>query len=173
MEGEMRDAHKNTLNDQKLALEVWKHFASIGGDDKARMIQIVTWLLAFSAGIIGLYATGRLKQAIVPLFLVGILISVLAAFTALLYGGYAAWNWAIADQIAKDHNWQKQKPDYVPFENSQIPWSVWLAKPCQNGIAPVFWLFFGGSVLSLGVHLWLLSRVWPGTRSVIAMICTR
>lgn len=69
------------------------------------MIKIVTWLLGFSTTIIGVYATGKLTEyfAKVLLIVLGILVSVLAAFTALLYGGYATWNWAIVDRIAKDY----------------------------------------------------------------------
>ena len=90
-------------DDEKLAFEVWKYYGGIGAADKDRMIQIVTWLLGFSAAIIGFYyASGKLVEPLgkVLLIVIGILVSLLAAFVALLYGGYAAWNWAIADRIA-------------------------------------------------------------------------
>jgi hypothetical protein len=76
--------------------------ASVGGADKDRMVQITTWLLGFSAGILSLHATGKLTAPWAPILLIvlGILVSALAAFVALLYGGYATWRWAIADQIA-------------------------------------------------------------------------
>ena len=38
---------------QDNAFEAWKYHASVGGADKDRMIQIATWLLGFSAAIIG------------------------------------------------------------------------------------------------------------------------
>jgi hypothetical protein len=149
----------DTTSDQKQKFEVWKHYAATGGADKDWMIQIVTWLLAFSAGIIGFYATGELRKEAFVLILLGILISFVAAATSLLYGAYAAWNWAIADQIAKKYKWKEQEPDYNPFEGSKVSWVVRLAKPCQNRIAPIFWLFFGASLVSLAVHVFLLSRV--------------
>jgi hypothetical protein len=148
---------KKTWGDnQNLAYEVWKHYHSIGGSDKERMIQIVTWLLGFSAAIIGFYASGKLTEplATVLLIVIGLLISLLAAFVALLYGSYAAWNWSIADHIACDYEWTEQKPDYKPFESY---WKEWLAKPCRDRIAPVFWVFFVVSLLSLIVHVILLS----------------
>jgi len=155
-------AKKTWGEDKKLAFEVWKYYGGIGGDDKNKMIQIVSWLLGFSAAIIGLYASGKLTEpvATVLLIVLGILVSILAAFTALLYGGYATWNWTIADQIAKNYEWPEQCPDYKPFakvkahRTALIP--LWFAKPRQNKIAPVFWMFFVVSVLSFGVHAVLL-----------------
>ena len=148
----------DTASDQKQAFEVWKHYAATGGADKNWMILVI-WLLGFSAGIIGFYATGKLVKVPCAVIFLGILISLLAAATSLLYGAYAAWNWAIADQIAKKYNWKEQRPDYNPFEGAKISWAVQLAGPCENRIAPIFWLFFGASLVSLGVHGLLLSRV--------------
>src|ERR1051326_2704317 len=84
-------------------LEVWKYYGGIGGSDKNTMIKIVTWLLGFSTAIIGVYATDKLKDdfAINLLFILGALISTVAACVALLYGGYSLWNWSIADRIAE------------------------------------------------------------------------
>jgi hypothetical protein len=147
---------KKTWNDEKLAFEVWKYYGSIGGADKDRMIQIVTWLLGFSATIIGFYASGNLTdpKATVLLLVIGILVSVLAAFIALLYGSYAAWNWSIADNIASDYEWKEQKPDYKPIDSV---WMKWLAGPCKGKIAPVFKIFFVVSLISLCLHLILLA----------------
>lgn len=158
----MIDTAKETWNDDdKREFEVWKYYAGIGGADKDRMIQIVSWLLGFSAAIIGVYATNKLAepQARVLLIVVGILVSFLAAFTALLYGGYATWNWSIADRIAEANHWTDQTPDYDPIKRpAPLTARVFLrlAKPCQNRIAPVFWLYFGVSLLSLGVQIILL-----------------
>jgi hypothetical protein len=98
----MEHAASPTRRDQALAFDVWKYHASVGGADKDRMVQITTWLLGFSAGILSLHATGKLTAPWAPILLIvlGILVSALAAFVALLYGGYATWRWAIADQIA-------------------------------------------------------------------------
>ena len=158
----MSDTVKNTWNDEKLAFEVWKYYGGIGGADKDRMIQIVTWLLGFSAAIIGSYATGKLTESLATVLLIvlGILVSVLAAFTALLYGGYATWNWAIADRIAEAYTWIEQLPNYDPVPRSKTHWTaafpLWLAKPCQDRIAPVFWVFFFVSFVSFSAHVVLL-----------------
>jgi hypothetical protein len=154
----MSDTAKMTWDDPKLAFEVWKYYGGIGGADKDTMVKIVTWLLGFSTAIIGFYATGKLTESFATALLIalGILVSVLAAFTALLYGGYATWNWAIADRIAKDYHWTEQKPDFIPLQASQVRWTarcpLRLAKPCQDRVAPVFWVFFAVSLVSLGAH---------------------
>ncbi len=220
-------------DDKKFAFEAWKYYGGIGGADKNRMIQIVTWLLGFSAAIIGFYASGKLTEPVgnVLLIGIGILVSILAAFVALLYGGYAARNWSIADRIACKYDWTEQKPGFDPFlrwasfkitekslkklkskkvpddvlnklesiKNNEFkgdkeflkilkttigdeqtdrwislllkhalmskprPWtaafSLRLAKPCGNRIAPVFWIFFWISVGSFAVHVYLLYAV--------------
>jgi hypothetical protein len=81
-------AERTWGNDTKLAFEVWKYYGGIGGDDKDKMIQIVTWLLGFSSLIIGFYASGKLTEPMGTLLLavLGMLISFVAAFTAQNYG---------------------------------------------------------------------------------------
>lgn len=161
----MGDTMKKTWDDDKLAFEVWKYYGSVGGGDKDTMIKIVTWLLGFSAAIIGFYATDKIKAPLPTslLLVLGISVSILAAFTALLYGGYATWNWAIADRIAETYKWPEQSPSYDPVPRSEARWtaafSLWLAKPCTNGVAPVFWVFFFASLVSLSVHVVLLFHV--------------
>ena len=161
----MDDAVERTWSDDKLALEVWKYYGSIGGGDKDTMIKIVTWLLGFSAAIIGFYATEELKTPLATslLLVLGVVVSIVAAFTALLYGGYATWNWAIADRIAETYKWREQLPTYDPVPRAKARWtaavSLWLAKPCTDGVAPVFWVFFYASLVSLGVHVLLLFQV--------------
>ena len=45
-EGDMcKTTEKTWSDDEKLAFEVWKYYGGIGGADKDRMINIVTWLL--------------------------------------------------------------------------------------------------------------------------------
>lgn len=54
------------------------------------MIKITTWLLRFSAAILGFLSTGKLTISWAELLIcLGILISFLAAFVSLPYGGYA------------------------------------------------------------------------------------
>jgi hypothetical protein len=147
-------------------LEIWKYYGAIGGADKDRMIQIVSWLLAFSSAILGAYASGKLVvfRATIMLLILGMLLSLLAAFTALLYGGYATWNWSIADRIAEQQYWEKQKPKYDPFDGLHVPsfsrFPLWLAKPCERRIACVFKLFFLVSLFSLSAHALVL--YWVG-----------
>jgi hypothetical protein len=158
-----RNGNTKTWSDPKQAFEVWKYYAATGGADKNWAIQIDTWLLAFSAGIIGFYATGKLTEEAFAVIWLGILISFVAAVTALLYGGYAAWNWAIADKIAQTYDWTEQCPDYYPFQRSEVACTakipILLAEPRPNKIAHIFWLFFWGSLVSLGFHIYLLSHV--------------
>ena len=151
---------------EDLALEVWKYYGSIGGADKDRMITMVTWLLGISGGIVGFYATGELKDRFPTLLLlaVGGVVSLLAALVALMYGGYALWNWTIADRIAATYNWPAQIPSYDPIPRAKAHWTarfpLWLAAPYQKKIAPVFWIFFGASLISLAVQITLMIRAW-------------
>ena len=36
-------------------LELWKHHASFGGEDKNRMVTVSTWLLGGSAAVFGIF----------------------------------------------------------------------------------------------------------------------
>jgi hypothetical protein len=150
-------------SDDKLAFEVWKYYGSIGGRDKDTMIKIVTWLLGLSAAIIAFHAKAEVKMAESLLLGLGATISILSAFTALLYGGYATWNWSIADRIAETYEWRVQSPNYRPFENTEAHWTarvpLRLAEPCTNRIAPVFWMFFAASLVSFLAHVLLLTNV--------------
>lgn len=152
----MDNLPERTWSKEENALEVWKYYGGVGGADKDTMIKIVTWLLGFSTVIIGVYSTDGNSFAKVLLTMVGILVSILAAFTAILYGAYATWNWSIADRIAEAYDWKEQKPDFEPFPKSRSSPPLMLAKPCQNKIAPVFWVFFYISMVSLGIHFLLL-----------------
>jgi len=151
---------RRTWDDEKLAFEAWKHCGAIGGADKDKMIQIVTWLLGFSAVIICFHATGDLKDPRVGFL--GILVSFVAAYVALLYGAYAAWNWALADEIADAYQWRELLPGHEPTHISAAGWQGslvgHLARPCKGKIAPVFWAFMVFSVLSAVIHVFLLCR---------------
>jgi hypothetical protein len=169
-------AELNWREGQETAVEIWKYYGGVGGADKDTMVKIVTWLLGLSAGIIALYATDKLTNSFARdmLFVLGIGVSIVGALTALLYGGYSTWNWAIADRIAECYNWRAQKPDYDPFAGYRVPLDkkeeiprrvplnaripLQLAKPCQNTIAPIFKCFFFGSLGSLVVHAILLTH---------------
>ena len=106
-------------------LQVWKHFAGMGGTDKNTMITTVSWLLAFGATAIGYMVTN--SQMIAPTIprvqqpgrmmvvsLLGIFVSVIAWYLAILYGGYSNRNWAKADEIARKRKWLDLLPDASP-----------------------------------------------------------
>ena len=122
----------------------------------------MTWLLGFSAAIIGFQAKGELKDPRITIF--GILVSLVAAYVSLLYGAYAAWNWATADDISKAYEWKELRPDYHPTSTSKAGWQGSLARglagPCEGKIAPVFWTFWVFSLVSAAIHCWLL--FYPG-----------
>ena len=158
----MNDVTGDAWENEKWQIEVWKYYGNIGGADKNQMITIVTWLLTIAAGIVSLYATGKITvaESATWLFSVGAVVSLLAAFTALLYGGYAAWNWAVADRIAEKYDWKEQRPDFRPIAEAhwmdRLP--LWLAQPCVDRVAPVFWIFFGAALVSLILNVALLVR---------------
>jgi hypothetical protein len=114
--------------DDGVALEAWKHYASVGGADKDRMVAVSTWLLGFSATIIGFTLTQgvdgySLKQPMVSalLALVGMGLSAVALAVAFSYGGYANRAWATADQIAAAYNWHYLLPSNNPFQSASAP----------------------------------------------------
>jgi hypothetical protein len=120
------------------------------------MIKICTWLLGFSSSAIGWLASGKYRDFDSGLAIFGVLISLLSAFVALLYGSYAAKNWAFAEQIEKEHRAilsPKEKPLLSPIVQTFAP-------PCGGRIAPIFWIYWGLAVGLLGVHLCFLRSVW-------------
>ena len=150
---------RRSWDDEELAFEAWKHCSAVGGADKNWMIQIVTWLLGLSAVIIGFQATGDLEDPCVAAMF-GILVSLVAAYVALLYGAYAAWNWALADEIAEAYHWQQLLPDHEPVHISNAGWQGrlvrCLARPCKGEVARVFKMFVSFSVISAAIHFFLL-----------------
>ena len=149
-------------------LELWKHFAATGAADKNTMISSVSWLLGFAAallGFIGKESTGTESSQLIRLSaFFGVVVSVVAAYISLLYGGYANKNWAKADEIASRNQWTDLVAD--PTERSTptklAALSMRLAHHCdpRMELAPVFSRFFGIAVgtglVSLGFLIW-----WP------------
>jgi hypothetical protein len=92
-------------------IQLWQHFVSTGGTDKERMITITTWLLAFSATLLGYgvieavdFAKLCIKvpsKAYVSAFL-GICVSIFALCIVLAYHIHATWNWKKATQYAPE-----------------------------------------------------------------------
>lgn len=157
-----------------LDLEVWKHFAGMGGTDKNTMITTVSWLLAFAATAIGYIvvdsqmfepaSAGVQHPARVRVVsLLGILLSAFAAYLVILYGGYSNRNWAKADEVARKHKWWDLTPEGSPVKMTPergckpdrlavVAWGR--ARPCypQTELAPVFKIFFVLALLAGLAH---------------------
>lgn len=83
------------------------------------MVVIATWLLTFSAAI-HWYVISRVMGAeemtdslvdrAARVSCLGLVVSFLAAYVALLYGGYANQNWRKADEIAEANSWLDLHP---------------------------------------------------------------
>jgi uncharacterized membrane protein YeaQ/YmgE (transglycosylase-associated protein family) len=106
--------------DRNQDLELWKHHASTGGDDKSRMVTLASWLLGFAAAILAYLTTQFFFSEIVRpdewlqsvvVATVGAVISLAGAYIAVLYGGYANRNWRAADVIAWRHGWLDLLPE--------------------------------------------------------------
>jgi len=109
-------------------IELWKYHASMGGEDKNRMVTMAGWLLGFSAVILWYIVTNlidpktlRFKEPTITLLsaMLGAGVSLFALYISLMYGGYSNQNWEKADQIARNRNWC----DLLPSNK---------ASPCQN-----------------------------------------
>jgi hypothetical protein len=155
------------------ALELWRHFADVGRADKNTMVTVTSWLLTFSATIIGYIVTQLVKfnsfaftepPKVFGLALLGSAISFVAMYVALLYGGYAKKNWAKADEIALATGRSDLVPDYSNLgrkESESVKLSVVpaiaekLAEPCdpRKTMAPVFLLFAGLALSVFIAHL--------------------
>jgi hypothetical protein len=186
------DAHAQDDTEERepdLELELWKHFAGMGGADKNTMITTVSWLLAFAATAIGYTVTNI--EIIGPTFtrvqhpgrmmvvsLLGIFVSVVAWYLAILYGGYSNRNWAKADEIARKHKWldltpegspDKMKPECGSKFERLAAFAWYRARPCypQTELAPVFKIFSYLALLSGLAHGFFF--MW-GLRGVISRI---
>ena len=147
------------------------------------MVTVVSWLLGLSAAIIGYIVTNLPLSATEPFkgmypALLGVVISCVAVYVSLLYGGYSNWNWAHADDIARnmaerflESTWGELLP-----ENSKAALQNWtrgkrsfhaiamkLGKPCDptKKLAPIFslytWLGFFAALFHLSIFLWSAS----------------
>jgi hypothetical protein len=155
------------------AVELWQHFADVGREDKNTMVTVTSWLLTFSATIIG-YIVTNLAQfnsfafteppKVFGLTLLGAAISLVAMYVALLYGGYTKTNWAKADEIAIANGRADLVPDYSRLKGKEsksgklsvVPAiAEKLAGPCdpRKTMAPVFFLFAGLALSMVIAHL--------------------
>src|SRR5262245_55005326 len=109
-------------DDERRDFDLWKHFAQMGAGDKHTMTTVVAWLLVFGVGAMAFVAKRETDQvgalpdvAALALTLMGVLVSCLAVLSTLLYAGYANWNWAQADEIARRRRWTKLLPEGAQF----------------------------------------------------------
>ena len=152
--------HASGHRNDDVDLELWKHFARMGGIDKNTMITTVSWLLALAAAIVAYMATEMTvgarpwlddAPATMVVSVLGLLISGIAAYVALLYAGYANTNWASADRIARRHGWHELLPDASEGIRTEVEGAkpgflagraLQIARPCHpHQIAPVFVVF--------------------------------
>ena len=121
MSKEARDVVTPNPDDQDLQqdLEFWKHYAGFGGEDKNRMVTIASWLLGLSAAMLGYIVSETISpesfsvtEPVKALLLsvVGLGVSIVAAYIAVLYGGYSNRNWEMADRIASRQKWSDLLP---------------------------------------------------------------
>jgi hypothetical protein len=161
-------------------LELWKHFAGFGGEDKNRMVTIASWLLGFSAALLAFAAqrlvdpeackaTDHLRIVGAVTLLIGILASLLTGYVAVLYGGYANRNWDMADRIARQRGWSDLVPDKSDLSGRGWHVTAWRwARSCQprEELPPVFLLFLvlaGLALLAhLGIFVWTVIAACPG-----------
>ena len=172
------DSNKNS--NEAIYFERWKHFDSIAGSDKDRMVTIVNWLLAFAVAILAYIAkeTFNWKEFCLTspeeaLFfsIAGICICVNAFYLVSAFGAYANNNWYIAGEYANripyliDYKTLKKRLEEKIEYSIDSYYYHWVAElSCRHdptkGLAPIFlWyrnisLFF--LVLFAVVFLWAL-----------------
>lgn len=145
-------------------LDLWKHYASFGGEDKNRMVTISTWLMGGSAAILWHIWTRLIclepfnveePAKTIGAAILGALLSVLAGYVSLVYGGYSNRNWEKADQIARKRGWTDLLPsrDKVSGYRLNAIAKRW-ARPCapETELAPIFIVFFISAGLLFVAH---------------------
>lgn len=150
-------------------LELWKHHAAFGGEDKNRMVAVVSFILGFSAAVLGVVASLPVEEGswiafekpgrAIVFSALGTVVSGIAAYTVLLYAGYSNQNWRKADSIAKNQPWEcltkNRKLSPRACNHSLAALSEKLAKPCEpdRELAPVFITFLVLSLVIMLVHV--------------------
>jgi hypothetical protein len=169
------------------ALELWKYFGGVGAADKNTMITVESLLLTLSTALIGYQGTtvidlNRLSTdtpyAGIYLAILGLVITAVAGYVALLYGGYSNWNWAKADGIARarsdDPKWKALLPTQATAlleekTNRKATWSCTRAlqwgRPCipTEELPPIFRLF---ALLAIGSAILYLVFLVLSVRSL-------
>ena len=161
----------NSARDAAHDLELWKHFASTGAADKNTMIGVVSWLLTFTATIVGIAITqlntNRFLTMVKAIAALGICVSGLAAYVALVYAGYTNRNWEHADAIASRNGWQDLLGKSLTCRNRPTKLAAlsnMLAahRDPKTELAPIFTicagLAMGACLVLIGFLVWSLTR---------------
>lgn len=110
------------------------------------------------------------QRALLVSFL-GAGLSFTAGFVVLLYGGYANYNWQIADEIAADRGWKDLVYSH-PLSRASKGYVNRMAlrlapRDHIEEQAPIFWLFFIGSGILFILHtafgVWALVSLYQLT----------
>jgi hypothetical protein len=166
--------HQKTWKPEQ-ALQLWNHFAGVGAADKNTMVTVASWLLGLSAAIIGYIVTQRVNanspgvltepEKVIFYALLGIVISLVAGYVAILYGGYSNRNWAAADYIAEEQQWYSLLPTHRQKPVAGQP--SFLAAVAKRRarphdptleLAPIFTLFVVLAACAAAAHLGFL--IW-------------
>ena len=117
------------------ALELWKFFGGVGAADKNTMVTVETLLLTLSSTALGYLVTGIFRfdpfSVTKPyqglgVAVLGFAISCVAAYLAVLYGGYSNWNWGMADFIART------KKNEIASATPPIKWETLLPEEADT-----------------------------------------
>ena len=128
---------------------------------------MATLFLGFSAAIVGFTFKEGIKSdkivepvAVACVAIAGVIISFASAVMTLVYGGYANWNWAKADQIARDYDWKHLDPSDSPFPKAEgsgerrsrlVAWHYVVSRARSRLISS--WLLFSSGSLGCLSHL--------------------
>jgi hypothetical protein len=168
MEKPMKKGEKQACTelDENQLIEIWKHFAVTGGADKERMVTITTWILGFSAAILGYLAINLIDYSVLAvnepgktrvLSCLGTLVSAYGARIVLLYAGYTNWNWAKADSLASKLKTKFKIRELLPpgqnCKEIPEPTTGPVSWPPFRDLLPIFRWFLRGAIFLLVVHL--------------------
>lgn len=130
---EERLCPKEQLTPQDM-LQIWQHFANVGGNDKDRMVNILALMLPLATGTIAYIATQLLDlrglvpdikpdnvQQVLIVAIVGLTISFIGMVVVLMYAGCANWNWAQADEIARIYFKKVKVNDHMVASDLLLP----------------------------------------------------
>jgi hypothetical protein len=101
------------------------------------------------------------------LSILGVVISSVGAYMALLYAGYANWNWEMADRIARGRGWKDLPWEYSVVEPSKNISRSFLARQAKkwarprdpaNELVPIFIVYATVGMATAAFHMGFL--IW-------------